>query len=322
MAEPFISVSAPVTPDALTSPPGNAFQINVDHVELLCHLWTEMWKDLDPAPLGIDTSIRAFHSYASMAPYLAHQALALSALHLSKVRPGRSDFYCHYADGLQHEALRLFNQQRSELTNETCVPMLLFSWVLGLHMLCDTITYRAGDLGSFLDDFTRYVNLHRGVKLMTSGKWDILRASEFRDILRQFPIPSSSLRGTECNNLITVIDQAEGTSAIKAIYRSALESLQSLFDANRENPVENRPTVFAWPIVVPADFTDLLAQRRPEALVILAHYAVLLHRHRNLWVVSDGGEFLIASITKILGMEWRTHLVWPNSELQDTSERT
>jgi hypothetical protein len=40
---------------------------------------------------------------------------------------------------------------------------------------------------------------------------------------------------------------------------------------------------------------DLLLQRRPEALVILAHYAALPHSCPDSWMFGDGGKFLIKS---------------------------
>jgi hypothetical protein len=64
---------------------------------------------------------------------------------------------------------------------------------------------------------------------------------------------------------------------------------------------------------VPQKFTDLLAQRRPEAIAIMGHWAVLLHYTRTLWHVADSGSHLLQSISGYLGQGWEHWLSWPLS---------
>jgi hypothetical protein len=62
---------------------------------------------------------------------------------------------------------------------------------------------------------------------------------------------------------------------------------------------------------VPQEFTDLLAQGRPEAIAIMGHWALLLHYSRGLWHVADSGAHLLESITCHLGPNWEHWLSWP-----------
>lgn len=66
------------------------------------------------------------------------------------------------------------------------------------------------------------------------------------------------------------------------------------------------------------EFNELLVQKRPEALAILAHYAILLHWSRQLWVIKDGGEFLIKAIVKYLGSYWEPWMAYPLSVIAET----
>lgn len=75
-------------------------------------------------------------------------------------------------------------------------------------------------------------------------------------------------------------------------------------------------SITTWPLIIPVEFTDLLAQRRPEALVILAHWAVLLIHHRELWFVGNAARFIIESVKKHLGQYWEPWLEWPRSQLK------
>jgi hypothetical protein len=70
---------------------------------------------------------------------------------------------------------------------------------------------------------------------------------------------------------------------------------------------------------VPQKFTDLLSQRRPEALAIMGHWALLLHHTRALWHVGDSGSHLLKSISQYLGQSWEHWLTWPLSVLNTDS---
>jgi hypothetical protein len=75
--------------------------------------------------------------------------------------------------------------------------------------------------------------------------------------------------------------------------------------------------IWTWPILLSSVFTNLLMKRSPEALIILCHYAVLLHRRRHIWLVRNAGQMLISEITRFLGTYWLHWLDWPNEMLSD-----
>lgn len=66
---------------------------------------------------------------------------------------------------------------------------------------------------------------------------------------------------------------------------------------------------------MPQEFTELLSQRRPEAIAIMGHWALLLHYSRDLWHVADSGSYLLRSISEYLGQDWEQWLSWPLSVL-------
>jgi hypothetical protein len=72
----------------------------------------------------------------------------------------------------------------------------------------------------------------------------------------------------------------------------------------------------AWPVLISFEFLQMLRQRRPEALVILAHWAVFLHYHRDFWVFGDSGRFLLESTRKYLGTYWDDWMAWPMEVLE------
>lgn len=48
----------------------------------------------------------------------------------------------------------------------------------------------------------------------------------------------------------------------------------------------------------------MMEARRPEALAVLAYYALLLHYGRDMWQVGDVGRYLIGIIGEGIGKEW------------------
>jgi hypothetical protein len=55
----------------------------------------------------------------------------------------------------------------------------------------------------------------------------------------------------------------------------------------------------------------MLSQKKPEALVVLAYFAVQLHRCTGFWIVGGAGRFLLGAVGRYLGEEWGGWLEWP-----------
>ncbi|KAL1961814.1 hypothetical protein VTN77DRAFT_1026 [Rasamsonia byssochlamydoides] len=209
--------------------------------------------------------------------------------------------------------------------------MFLFSSLLGTHLLCDVLRYPGNDFEAFLSKFVDYLCLLRGVRAIISDRWHILRQTEFRPIFdaaeASIPsqIPEGNCRHKVCDTLKVLI-KFLASSLDELSFdacRQAIELLMSIFHAFRTPPKSSEGStnaIFAWPVLVPAEYAGLLRERNPGALIILAHYAVLLHYHRDIWIFGDGGKFLIRSVTGYLGMDWKQWLAWPNHALTDVLE--
>lgn len=75
----------------------------------------------------------------------------------------------------------------------------------------------------------------------------------------------------------------------------------------------------AFPLLLPAKYIELLAYRRPRALVILAHFFATVAQVHNVWWLGEesfmGEESTakreIRAIKGVLPREWLTTMVWP-----------
>jgi hypothetical protein len=276
---------------------------------------------------GVDReSFRAMMPAALSAPYVMYQMLALSALHLSHIRTAQARHYREEATVLQTEALSLFNDSLAEITAENCASMLIFSSFLGLHALTEAVTASKMDAGGFLDRFVTYLTLHRGVRTFTRESWRLLSQSNISSILNRAErtLHAASLQSQEqaifvADRLHGLLNDADMGLGSEQTCREAVERLQLVYQSETligETPLVKAPgLIWTWPILLPGNFTRLLMERRPEALIILCHYAVLLHRRRRIWLVGNAGQMLIVEITQFLGTYWKDWLDWPNQML-------
>ncbi|KAK6504532.1 hypothetical protein TWF481_006473 [Arthrobotrys musiformis] len=305
---------------------------DLTHLELLHHLETQILRheahslfpdDIDPSCL-VDEVIQS----AMSAPYLMDELLAFSALHLSVVTPdpSKKKDYHHRASQLQTRALTIFNTERPVVSEKNCMEMLLFSGTLGLHALFDTATFHQ-DFTEFLEMFIQFLSLHRGICTVTRQTWDIISKSKLRNVVscmteveRQDPQFAES--PTECDTLLAKIEAARNSFDL-ATFRACHEAVGWLQWVTRQRRCLKLPlrihAVMAWPVLISFEYLQALRQRRPEALVILAHWAVFLHYHREFWVFGDSGRVLIESTTKYLGSYWEDWMAWPNLAIEGSS---
>jgi hypothetical protein len=288
---------------------------------------------LETAPSIYEGSIdnatfRAVMSVALSAPFVMYQMLALSALHLSHTRTGQASHYRDEATFLQTEALSQFNGSWTKITAENCVSILVFSSLLSLHTLGEAVTVSETDAGGFLNRFVVNLNLHRGVRAVVSESWEMLSQSNISSTFdrAERSLHTASLQSQEqatfvADRLHNLLDDANMGPESEQACREAVENLQLVYQSESllgETPPEKAPgLIWTWPIVLSGDFTDLLMKRSPEPLIILCHYAVLLHRRRHIWLVRNAGQMLISEITRFLGTYWLGWLDWPNKMLLD-----
>lgn len=67
---------------------------------------------------------------------------------------------------------------------------------------------------------------------------------------------------------------------------------------------------FLWISRVPSQFMALLHERQPLALVILAHFAVIIHPLRRQWWMREWSTSIVREIGQVLGGEWRPSIRW------------
>ncbi|KAK1143703.1 hypothetical protein N8T08_006103 [Aspergillus melleus] len=301
-----------ISPVAQPDPPANML-----HAELFHHLSTVTLPSFCDSGSGLYLSPADMINHGLSTPYLLNELLALAALHLGVLRKDRKDYYRHHSAQLQNHALQLLHVSELDPSGKTSVSAFVFSSILGIHLLCDTLLFRDGEFQHFLDRFIHYLRIHQGVRSVIGGHWAHLKETSLKSVLDEgeASLQRQDTTGTgqgACSHLLARIQAAHLGPCTADTYRQAIEALQrSLAAASRGTAADRRHGALAWPVVVTQEHNDALVHRRPEALVILAHFAALLHACQEMWVFGDGGRFLIESVEGYLGPDWNEWLAWP-----------
>lgn len=263
---------------------------------------------------------------AFTSPFLLNQLLALSALHLSTqaTQPSQRSLYHNHATDLQTRALTLFNDVKEGLSEKNYIPSFLFATMLGIHVLRDTLTKQNQGLGQFVSVFVNYAHLHRGVRAMTNRYWSKIQDSELGPLLyvaQRFMDVENAVRGTDTRGLhIYLASNTETGSASADVYLTALDHVQCIIDIARREPTRQDVALhaaLAWPLLISDEYIEALYRCRPEALIILAYYAAVLHRQRSFWIFEGAGSSLVRLIASHLGSFWADALDWPFQVLSE-----
>lgn len=178
------------------------FSINMTHMRLLQNFSSQAFLAIETVGKG-GIPTRIYYKHALTTPYIMHQCLASSALHLATESQESAAFYREYAAGLQHRALSLFNNAHPilEVTAENCENMFLWSSLVGVHVLCEAFIFQRESLKEFMDAFTNGMKLYRGVLTVIDQCSDLLLATETGSSLKHLGAllrATTSRDGPEC----------------------------------------------------------------------------------------------------------------------------
>lgn len=255
------------------------------------------------------------------APYLLYQTLASSARHLAIVKPSLSPKYLRQATELQHTSIEKFNSLNFRIDDSNCVPALLFSSFLARDMLTSTLAAvrQSQDFSLFFHQYIQYIHVQRGVHAIGTSTWPFLMQSELRSLLIWGSrLSELSPQGRELSELIASI--TENSALDKEAREACITSVQYLqvgldYLLSSKSRKIGIQMVFNWAVLIPTRYIELLTSHEPQALVILGHYAVLLHLCKDVWQVGDSGRYVLAGIVTELSSKWVQLLWWPLSAI-------
>lgn len=259
---------------------------------------------------------------ATTKAYLMHEVLAVAGLRRFSQDKARRELMTR-ALYHQSEALRLVQFQLESVSEDDCLALLFFTSHAALCGLaepafCDIHDESFDPIGKCIHSF----QLSRGITTLIMPHWEVLRQTwAWRGIESQIEAGS---------DLTPHAQSIPGYSHLRCLAfgleresdrQACLKALEFTLGAisliqQREEVSMSRRLVSSWPMETGTTFHELLSNRRPVSLVVIAYYAVLLKIGAGLWWVGRLPEALIEQVTVSLGEEWADFISWPRSVIE------
>ncbi|RDW64887.1 hypothetical protein BP6252_10538 [Coleophoma cylindrospora] len=271
-------------------------------------------------------------------PFLMHEILSLSALHLAHITPQRAVEFT-FASTTHHDlGLSLFQPMITQLSRENCDACFAFCSLLTVHTWATQNRTPDSDLlllpqrsSEVLDtQHLQWMKLHKGNRAVLHVIWPWIGSGALAPLFRPWagfqenaPV---SLPPKEQAALDLVAESWRSEEIIPGHVKMTLEMtlhmLKSVCSlALMHNDISDHAATLAWMTLVPEEFILLVEDRVPEALLILANYCVMLKRLDSVWWCRGIADNLLRTLFKFLGGEmgkWERYLRWPIEEVMGT----
>ncbi|OAX84049.1 hypothetical protein ACJ72_01584 [Emergomyces africanus] len=255
--------------------------------------------------------------------FLMHIILAISALHISHLRDsdnGTESLYKHLARTHYDDAVAAFRSTVPQMTKSNSSAVFAFSH-LTIYFAFGSSKFSVNNgrmedpIGELLDVFT----LLRTAMETLRSSWDSLADGPLAVLLQRGPaitdrhyLTPDLAMGLELMEqffqIETTIHDSDGT--VSESYQTAIQQLCDSF-VMAETKRKDWAMTLRFPIIFSEQFLLSLRRRDPTALVLLAHFCVLLHRAPTRWWADGWSEQVMEAVFRSLDQRWRHAIAWP-----------
>lgn len=271
---------------------------------------------------------------------LLHIILSISAVHLARNQPSRSVELLSLADSHIGIGLRHATQTLANLNENNCAELYLSTVLICIY----TFARKPGPRHLLVvaeGHEVAWWELFRGVRLIveTIGLTKILetiRKEAGGDAPAPLPISTSPPPEQD----FVICETIEWETAFEDLSllvngapeerrptcQKSLGMLRWCFEDTFGASTSPKPAadakfqvIMAWLYVLEDEFVDMLKRKEAVALVLLAHFAVLLQTLGSVWFLEGWGLHMLQGISEIMGeISESRWLQWPMLQIQRT----
>lgn len=300
----------------------------MEELELLHHFTTETCMTLSDRAQSHHLWRLTVPQIAFQHEFLMRSILAISALHLSYLKPHKCEYYTQVAVQQQDAALRQF---RPIMENIGSVDESQCDAFLGMSSLLVVYGFEtqksSATLGWFSHDreqSDKWLPLIRGVNLIIMSVWNQIRNGRLAGLLHdheQQP-PSTDIPNPLEEQLGKLEDQsmkeADNEYDGQACKEAVVLLRQCFIRIYNKTDYECEVSLaFLWPVLIPQHFINMVQDGKSLALIILAHYCTVLHHLDAYWWLKGRGRSIVDNIKAQLDpglhdqIEWAIRVVRP-----------
>lgn len=270
---------------------------------------------------------RDLPNVAFVYPFLLHSLLAISSLHLARLHGDRKEHFLAVAADHESKALpayraviRDFERSIDEQKGQIMVAFASLTTVYALlcsQSLDSSLSEGQHDLSRLLDSF----ELLRGARNILGAIGNCTEGctigSQINTIYGDIDCAINPDDGL-LTALEPLIRNANHTSNVDSLdlteaNLAALNFLRWCFAALCQPlyPIGIKEVLTIWVELIPQRFLDSLKELHPGALIVLAHWCILLKRAHMYWYLKGSAEKTVASIFDLLDDFSRACITWP-----------
>ena len=255
--------------------------------------------------------------------FLLHALLAISAMNLWYVNPTKRHLYERAAVSHRNLAFATSIPALNEVTPYNCHALFAMSSIISV--LCFVLPHSAQSvtLSDPVNDIVSVTTLIRGVTTVLHSAREWIALGSLGGLVNYnwdpttFALPEEARLAFE--KLFDMNKREIRDGSIEDLYNATIQDLKHAFEIHTVMMGEPG-LVFTWLVVVQASYVAQLERKEPMALVILAHYAVLLHTSKRQWWLDGRGAHLVQYICQLLPPEWLPAIHWPREAVRASGE--
>lgn len=297
---------------------------DIVHMRLLHHFVTVTAKTLAHVSEVSDVFSSYIPKVAFDNPYVLHAILSLTALHLSRSESARQVEYILRARRNHQIALAQFRAEVKDISESNLHVVLIFNTLL-FPYTCAISASLTDPKDAFESIFSNLIVTRMvGPLIQASGLYETMRQSDLGRIIPN-DVHSVDWKNTEAPQETQLVQLRRFSEVIHHIYppeideayKEAIRLLDLLFDVTSKLP--NPPSdslLRLWIHSIPSRFVELLSEKQPGALIIFAHYGILLGRGRHYWFLEGVDELILAVADAFVPTEWKNWLDWPREQIR------
>lgn len=256
--------------------------------------------------------------------YLADAMLSLAALHLRSQKPSDQALvqasHAYSASTLAAYVTTL----NSGITADNAEALFLTASLISFQATASRIFVKEDTDAGAANSSGRYTlpmawfHAFQGVKTVVASSWQWIRTSNtvqaVIDSQPSFQLDLNPLNSTSFfGHLLDDLDDElskEPRDKMTATHQGYFHAVSVLNWAHK-NPYA--PAALAFPASVSRRFVEVVEERRPRALAILACFFALLKRMENVWWLDDVSRREVMGLVGLFesGSPWWRHLEWP-----------
>ncbi|EGD91957.1 hypothetical protein H112_00559 [Trichophyton rubrum D6] len=275
---------------------------------------------------------------AHIYPFVMHNILSLAAMHLASLQPHLLHKYTllaarHQSHVITAARARVASQQ---VTSQNCSAVVICSALLLLYELAilhpsyfvsepvstSTSTTTSTSISISTSAARRVDEIVQKMLVMRHlvGLWNIsmplFSQGPARCLLATGTLDPASPLAVEVRSSLDRVLLASTTLHVPSdAYAAAIDSLWHCYKCCVLSTPPDWLRALAWPNMVPRPFMSELLEKKPLALVLLAHYCALLVLHPGSWWTHGWPRPVLFALIEAVGengqAHWRDLFAWP-----------